>query len=271
MKHSFNSILKHMNKQLIAERFGKALATYDREACVQQQIAHKMARLLQTSLPTRRFRNVVEFGCGTGTYSRLLLRSLRPQQLLLNDLCSQMESCCADMLGKRVRFVSGDAETLDFPRGTDLITSCSALQWLEDPEAFLRRCNHSLAPWGCIAFSTFGQQNMKEIRQLTGSGLPYRSLEELTTSLAPLYDIIYAEEEILQILFDAPMQVLHHLKQTGVTAAAQHHWTRSTLQHFCEQYARQFSCGTTVSLTYHPIYIIAKKRESLIKERESIQ
>ena len=34
---------------------------------------------------------------------------------------------------------------------------------------------------------------MKEIRQLTGQGLAYRSREELTASLSALYDIVHTE------------------------------------------------------------------------------
>lgn len=70
------------------------------------------------------------------------------------------------------------------------------------------------------------------------------------------------------------MKVLYHLKQTGVTGlsapvslhteqdhkAKEHLWTRRDLYHFCERYTQKFSQGSTVSLTYHPIYIIAKKK-----------
>ena len=31
--------------------------------------------------------------------------------------------------------------------------------------------------------------------------------------------------------------------------------------YFCDKYARLFSDGRSVTLTYHPIYIIAKKRQ----------
>lgn len=250
-----------MNKELIAGRFAKAAGSYTREAHVQQQIADKMIGLLQQYLPASSPKRVVEFGCGTGIYSRLLIRSLQPEQLLLNDLCSEMGNSCRDLLSERVVFVPGDAEQLLFPQNTELITSCSTLQWFEQPEAFFHRCNSSLSPHGYFAFTTFGKENMKEIRQLTGNGLAYRSLQELETALAPLYDIIYSEEEFIPLTFDAPMQVLHHLKQTGVTGTTAHCWTRSSLQQFCDQYVRQFSRDTSVSLTYHPIYIIAKKKE----------
>lgn len=50
----------------------------------------KMCRFVAQHLPAHSLRRVVEFGCGTGTYSRLLLRSFRPEHLLLNDLCEEM-------------------------------------------------------------------------------------------------------------------------------------------------------------------------------------
>ena len=41
----------------------------------------------------------------------------------------------------------------------------------------------------------------------------------------------------------------------------QQQWTRRDLQLFCERYTQEFTQGTSVSLTYHPIYIIAKKKK----------
>ena len=168
-----------MNKRLIAERFSKAITTYPKEANVQRQIAGKMIRLLTEHIPSP-CSKVIEFGCGTGIYSRMLLQALRPEELLLNDLCPDMKYCCEDLLMKKqVSFLPGDAETVSFPTESTLITSCSALQWFESPENFFERCNTLLNNQGYFAFSTFGKENMKEIRELTGNGLPYRSREEL--------------------------------------------------------------------------------------------
>ena len=57
---------------------------------------------------------------------------------------------------------------------------------------------------------------MKEIRELTGNGLPYRSREELEVALSPHFDILYSEEELIPLSFEDPIKVLYHLKQTGV-------------------------------------------------------
>ncbi|MCF2707741.1 malonyl-ACP O-methyltransferase BioC [Bacteroides pyogenes] len=265
-----------MDKSLIAERFGKAAATYPREANVQRRIAGKMIGLLQTHIPSP-CPEVIEFGCGTGTYSRLLFDAFRPRRLFLNDLCPKMEACCGDLLKEhRVSFLPGDAETIPFPAGTSLITSCSALQWFESPEKFFERCNALLRSRGYFAFSTFGKENMREVRTLTGNGLPYRSLEELEKALSPRFDIIHSEEEIIPLAFRGSIEVLYHLKQTGVNAPFQSNrgsiptgqegsgtrpWTRRDLHEFCERYDRLFRRDHSVSLTYHPIYIIAKKKE----------
>lgn len=272
-----------MDKQLIAERFAKARNTYTLEARVQQQVSEKMMQMLTDVLsanghpppasPSTRFRHVVEFGCGTGSYSRILLRALQPETLLLNDLCREMEECIGELCSAQtagtkrndaeveVRFLPGDAESLYFPEGTDLITSCSTLQWLSNPGAFFIRCQHALAKDGILAFSTFGTENMCQIRELTGHGLEYLSMENLQRLLSPYFDVLHAEEEIISLPFTTPQAVLKHLKQTGVTGTEKRVWTRGRLQSFCEKYIRLFSkADGSVRLTYHPIYIIASPR-----------
>ena len=322
-----------IDKALVARRFAHARDTYGSEARVQQQVAEKMLRLLTAYACTSAaapdgngdrqqprnaalsFRHIAEFGCGTGCYSRLLLRTLQPETLLLNDLCPEMEECIHDLLtgGGRlprapqagnasgvlydadvefygaetpsestkvpsenakaplygsspattaVSFLPCDAETLDFPQGTDLITSCSTLQWFADTERFFARCHRFLSDGGILAFSTFGKKNMLEIHTLTGHGLEYLSLDNLKVLLSPRFEILYAEEEIVSLPFGTPLEVLRHLKQTGVTGTEKRVWTRGRLQSFCDEYIRM--CGNddrSVSLTYHPIYVIARKRE----------
>lgn len=259
--------LNPMDKQLIASRFAKARNTYTREARVQQQVAEKMMQLIKE--PYTRFRRVVEFGCGTGSYSRILLHTLQPETLLLNDLCREMEECVKELCdGTTVQFVPGDAEAIDFPGETDLITSCSTLQWFNDPGAFFTRCHQALVADGLLAFSTFGTTNMHEIRQLTGHGLDYLSVEELQALLSPHFDILHAEEEVVTLPFPTPQAVLKHLKQTGVTGTEKRIWTRSRLQSFCKEYTTRFSdAAGNVNLTYHPIYIIARKKNKIMETK----
>ena len=71
------------------------------------------------------------------------------------------------------------------------------------------------------------------------------------------YDIVHTEEEVISLNFNNPMEVLYHLKQTGVTGTCNQSWTRSKLNLFCQEYERLFSPDKgSVSLTYHPIGLL---------------
>lgn len=248
-----------MDKQLIAGRFGKAAGSYDREAVVQRRIAGKMADLLGRYLDPCCGR-VTEVGCGTGLFSRSFLRRFAPDEWLLNDICPGMETAFADLLSPRVRFWAGDAEQMDFDGLQDLIVSCSALQWFVSPGGFFRRCHTHLSQDGYLAFSTFGGRNMEEVSTVTGQSLPYLSREELELMLSSGYRLVWSEEELITLDFDTPLDVLRHLKQTGVTGVQSRSWTKGDLAAFCESYSRKFNREGKVFLTYHPIYIIVKKK-----------
>ena len=151
---------------------------------------------------------------------------------------------------------------LDFPEKTDLITSCTTLQWFNDPKEFFARCHRFLSEDGYLAFSTFGTENMREIRTLTGHGLDYLPIEALKELLAPHFETVYAEEEIVSLPFSTPLQVLQHLKETGVTGTEKKVWTRGRLQTFCNSYTEQFRREDgNVTLTYHPIYIVTRRKK----------
>lgn len=250
-----------MDKRLIAARFAKAAGTYGREATVQTQIAAHMVSLLQShAADDFHADSILEIGCGTGSYSRLLLERFAPKRLVINDLCREMLDQCADITSAGVIALEGDAEHIDFPQEQSLITSCSAIQWFERPDLFFSKCSRSLRADGYLAISSFGKQNMKEVAQLTGESLVYPSLDELKQSLTADYEVVCAEEEIITKSFDSPKDVLRHLKETGVTGIRSRRWTPRQLMEFCNKYTDMFGTGREVTLTYHPVYIVARKR-----------
>ena len=256
-----------MDKRLIAGRFAKARDTYEAQAEAQRLIAGHMASLLRRAFPKgegERVKKLAEIGCGTGIYSRMLLQGFRPERLWLNDLCPEMadrlEGVMRDGAG-RVSFTPGDAERIRLPEECDAVTSCSTFQWFADLPAFLHRCSRSLRPGGILAFSTFGPENLREIRRLTGHGLPYPDTASLRRMLEADYTLLHLGEDILSLPFATPRHVLVHLRQTGVTGTGKHGWTRGRLEAFCEAYVRQFPAadGGGVTLTYHPVYVVAQK------------
>lgn len=250
-----------MDKQLIAERFARARATYSREARVQQQVAKRMITCLQNTLADFSPKRIAEFGCGTGLYSRLLWETWHPTLLYLNDLCPEMAFCLEELTSQiGVTFISGDAETCPMPDALHLLTSCSTLQWFANPAKFFQRAHTFIKQGGILAFSTFGKRNLHEIRTLTGKGLSYPLPSELNQWLINAnFRLILLEEEENILRFPTPTDVLHHLRMTGVTGTTTHVWSRGRLTNFITQYTKYFCLPQGgVTLTYHPVYVIAE-------------
>nr|WP_274387173.1 malonyl-ACP O-methyltransferase BioC [Acinetobacter pittii] len=245
-----------MNKNLVAQRFAKAGQSYSEHAIVQKQICQNLTGLVQQFCP-RMMSRVFEIGCGSGNLTRLLATSFQFEEFILNDLYADVQQHFSHQ--ENLKWLIGDVETLDFPQQLDMIVSGSALQWMQDLPHLLKRFNEALTERGWLCFSTFGSQNLMEIKELTGQGLSYWSVENWNSALIQAdFEILHLSESETQLYFDSPKAVLQHLKATGVTATAQHRWTKQTLQQFYQDYDR-FKCVEGYSLTYHPIYCIARR------------
>lgn len=245
-----------LNKNLVAQRFAKAGQTYSEHAIVQKQICQNLTGLVQQFCP-RMMSRVFEIGCGSGNLTRLLATSFQFEEFILNDLYADVQQHFSHP--ENLKWLIGDVETLDFPQQLDMIVSGSALQWMQDLQHLLKRCNEALTEQGWLCFSTFGSQNLMEIKELTGQGLSYWSVENWNSALIQAgFEILHLSESETQLYLDSPKAVLQHLKATGVTATAQHRWTKQTLQQFYQDYDR-FKCVEGYSLTYHPIYCIARR------------
>ena len=249
-----------MDKDLIRERFTRAIPTYEQQATVQRQIAQHMVDLLTVHLPASTHSRVWEVGCGTGFFSRSYLSQHTPKECWLNDLCPEMEKALADVLDERTHFIAGDAEHTT-PQGRfSLIVSCSSLQWLEQPFSFLKRCRDYLDTDGYLAFSLFGEENFREVKSLVEASLPYYSSAHWQKAANERgFQPIYTEEGLITLKFKSPSEVLRHLQQTGVTGIRREKWTKGKLLDFATNYQHRFSTPEgQVTLTYHPIYIILK-------------
>lgn len=221
---------------MVAQRFAKAGQSYSEHAIVQKQICQNLTGLLKQFCPSTMSR-VFEIGCGSGNLTRLITASFQIEKLILNDLYADVQQHFNHQ--ENLKWLIGDIETLDFPQQLDMIISGSALQWMQDLPLLLKRCNEALVDQGWLCFSTFGSQNLREIKELTGQGLSYWSVENWNSALTQAgFEILHLSESETQLYFDSPKAVLQHLKATGVTATAQHRWTKQTLQQFYQDYDR---------------------------------
>lgn len=243
--------------------FSKSVESYHSNSYVQKQICYELMEILNSNVDGQIDR-VLEIGCGSGNLTKLILQRYPNCSGVINDLCDRWKSRIAPLVDERnFSLIWGDAEAISFDGEYDLIASSSAIQWLKNPDLFLANCYNKLRSGGYMLISTFGIDNLKEIRELTGIGLEYYSLDRLC-SLIPQDALLleaFQTETVLE--FDSPVDVLKHLKQTGVNCVSSEIWTKQRLQKFVEGY-RSFStkCDSDkvkYNLTYNPVYFLIKK------------
>lgn len=254
----------------IAQRFAKAGQSYHAHAIVQKQIAQQLAAYMQQYLsaywPEHAIGRYLEIGCGSGHLSRILLQAdgyFQPSKYYCNDLYHEVQQhFCAD---PRLDWLIGNIEQLALPQQLDLIVSSSALQWMQDIDALLEKMHTALKPDAYLCFSSFSLDNLKQIKRLTGQGLDYLSPEQWQAKLQQHgFELVWLHDQLETLYFDHPLDVLKHLKATGVTATAQQYrWTKQSLQQFYQDYQALSHCDTQgqlqYPLSYHPLYCIARR------------
>ncbi len=239
--------------------FQRASKSYAENAVVQKSIALNLSKMI-SEVAEKGAERIIELGSGTGFLTKQLLEAFPSARIDAIDLCQSPEDPILKEAGQRICFISADAQSVAFAKNVDIISSASFLQWISNRRQLFCKCKNSLKEGGILAFSTFGPNNLIQIKSLCSSGLEYASLETLKEELQTCgFEILLAKEQNQELLFPTVKDVLKHIKLTGVNGAHKRFWTPRTFERFRREYAARYSAGSGVYLTYNPIYIIAKK------------
>lgn len=253
-------------KALVTRRFARSTPTYDAAAIVQREMAQQLVRLIQRVAASHRFENVLELGCGTGLLTNLLVQQFAIRQLVLNDIVPDLTHVAQRYTSGRpklqVKLFPGDMELIPLPAHQDLVACNAVLQWAARPDTMLGTMTDCVKRGGLLAIATFGPHNLQETRDLTGASLHYLSLAAIQRKLAAFVELIECHEEIRTISFESAYAVLQHLKRTGVNSLQQQSWSPRAVKEFCRVYESQFRAANSVPLTYHPIIVVARRRDS---------
>ncbi|MGI9369181.1 MAG: methyltransferase domain-containing protein [Ruegeria sp.] len=247
----------------VQRSFSRSFHSYHDTAGQQADIANQLAaRLVDLGAPSR-FSQLFEFGCGTGHLTKALYRSFAIDNAILNDLTPEAGQTATEY---GAQFLLGDIRHVTWPVKSDLIASSSTIQWLEKPEAVLSAAARNLTPGGWLAVSGFGCDQYRELAELGSDARApgLRDADELARAVTTAdgrMEIVELWQERRKLWFDTPHHVLRHLRSTGVNGRASRVWTRATLASFSDSYSRAYATPEGVCLTYHPIWVIARKRD----------
>lgn len=236
--------------KLIKNQFKKSLDKYEENAVVQAIMADKLVE----NLPARDFSSVLELGCGSGLLTKKLSKNITYKKYYANDIVEKSK-VYIDKIMKNYVFLGGNAQRLQVNAKFNLIISNAMFQWFTNLEKALSYYKTLMNKDGIIAFSTFAPDNFKEIKSLTGLTLEYKTVDEIRSILEKDFEVLYLENFDYTMNFTNPLEILAHMKNTGVNAVSTKHWGIKEVKDFCDRYKENYP---DLSLTYSPIIVVAK-------------
>lgn len=240
-----------INPKLIKNQFEKSFDTYSQNAIVQQIMAEKLVgKLLQIK---NDFCNILELGCGTGLLTKELAGRISYEKYFANDLVEKSQNYVKKIVPEAF-FYCGNAQKIKPSQKMDLIISNAMFQWFKNIDT--DNYKNILNADGILAFSSFSPENFKEIRELTGLSLNYKTASELTRIFEKDFEILHIEEFTHTLKFSTPLELLAHMKKTGVNSLTAQHWTFKEVKEFCDIYSQKYP---QITLTYAPIIFICRK------------
>ncbi|MEX2167483.1 MAG: methyltransferase domain-containing protein [Methyloceanibacter sp.] len=229
----------------IAARFGARAQSYEQHAGLQRAVADRLARLL----PEFERPRVLELGCGTGLFSRHLVKRYPEGRFILTDAAPAMIAECRRNLTKlgasRISYEVMDAGEAGGHAELDLIAASMTLHWLADPNAALERLRRLLAPQGVLLYATLGPESFAEWREV----LAAESLPSGLTDIKPLPGVV--EEERLVPDVDA-LSFLRRMKAVGGLTPREGYVPLSPGQLRCAIHAADARYGGRI--TWHIVY-----------------
>jgi malonyl-CoA O-methyltransferase len=248
-----------MDKKIIKNNFGRYAHLYDKYSSIQEKIAAELSE----KVTSNGLRNILELGCGTGNFTRLLRNKFKQARLKALDLSPEMVAVCRKKLPESgLEFIIADAEELDLRESFDLVASNATFQWFSDLEGTLTKFAVCLRRGGEIIFSTFGPKTFYELdwvlRSLfKGAAVAatfFTPREELEELLRKKFQNSRVFEKIHRESFSSLRDLLRKIKYSGIRGnglGKKRFFNRRNLDKMQELYLDKFK---GISVTYQVFY-----------------
>ncbi|QSP96597.1 malonyl-ACP O-methyltransferase BioC [Marinobacter salinisoli] len=209
------------NKADIARAFGAASATYEGASRLQRMMGDAMVKKLADERHSPA--SVLDLGCGTGWFSRVLSQVPCVKDVTGVDLSAGMVEQARQQGGAQLSWLVADAERLPFPdQSFDIVFSNLMIQWCSDPRPVLRQCRRLLKPGGQLMISTLLDGTLRELKTAWAQadpGRPHINRFESGERLADLVDRELPGAQItrrtITLPYRSPLALTGELKQLG--------------------------------------------------------
>ena len=250
-------------------RFSAAASTYEDHAGPQREAAERLARLLSPLEPPGR---ILEVGCGTGVFTRLLVKGWPSASVDALDVAPGMieEARRGAGLREGLRWIVCDARAFEDPDGYDWIVSNCSLHWLEPFEESVRHLAGMILPRGILAASVVLDGTLRELHELRrqvapqkapGGKLPTEDSIRRAVELCGAHLEVFEVEEAVTAVPSVD-RLLEDLRRQGVTGGSISRGplplNRREIRAVVEEYAARHSVPGGVRMTYRTAFFRAR-------------
>jgi malonyl-CoA O-methyltransferase len=244
----------------MARRFARAGETYAQQAHIQRAAARSLVDFLIASGAPRRFESVLEFGAGTGELTRLLCAEFSLHELCCNDLHPHPPTESMLQQVAHFRQLAGDIEYLPLPNTSfDLVAANAVLHWLHNPGRLLQTLQRTLKPGGWLACTAFGPETCRELLPWIETPLAYPDIAACQAWFENGWQLLHASSRQDVQKFESGLDLLAHLRATGVNSLGFSLWTPGRLRSMEDTLRQNPAHPGKITLTYQPIFIIARR------------
>ncbi len=244
-------------KELIKNNFSKCAKVYDCYSNIQNLCAENLIK----KADTKGFNKILDIGCGTGNYTRLIKQRFPESRVKAVDISKEMIRVSRRKLkSDSIEFITADAEEVDFKEKFDLITSNVSFQWFGDLETALTRYTKFLKQGGLILFSIFGPRTFFELAKSLGifsrqnpaiAAAGFLDKTRIEAVLKSIFSQVKVEEETYSEQYSSLKDLLKKIKYTGTRGSPrQNFWSQSKIAAVEEIYFKNFKSITATYEVY---------------------
>ncbi len=234
---------------MVRKNFSRYAGSYDRYSTIQDLAASRLI----SRINGKSFARILDIGCGTGNYTRLLREKFPVAHIKAIDISKSMvEIADKKLRGQNIEFIIRDGEELLLGERFDLISSNAAFQWFEDLPSALSGYRELLTEDGVISFSIFGPKTYCELeaslRELFSddfsiSSSAFMRPSELKSILSSIFRQVEIEEATYKERDDSLKGLLNKIRYTGTSGNngnSNRFWTPKTISALDEIYRRRY-------------------------------
>lgn len=196
------------------------------------------------------FYNILEIGCGDGSFTRMLKKRFPKSRITSLDISERMVRLAKKRIGG-INFIVADGERLPFKTRFDLIISNACFQWFSSLGSLVR-FKDALLSKGVLLFSIFGRNTLKELSESLDEfknnikirAEDFPSKEEIEMILSKISYNFFIKEEIIKKEYNSIKELFLSIRYSSNSNRL---WTKKMIERLERIYRDKFK---KISATY---------------------